>query len=143
MDQELVGRVYSLARIRAYTLLSNSDGTTNRDRQARADNWQPLVLTVKALRPVTALPRRLHIDFCWASFDEFAPQPASPGLPAARYSVRNVATVWRPAQSFALNVGPMYDTGVWICVWVSTPFSFHSRQNALERHRCGPAPEAR
>jgi hypothetical protein len=76
-DQQIVGRVFPHARIRGYTLLVNgSGGIIDRDRakQVRADNWQPLALTVKALRPVATLPKRLHMDFSWASFDEFAPQ---------------------------------------------------------------------
>jgi hypothetical protein len=70
--EHLVGRVFPVAKIRGYT-----GALVNR---ARTDNWQPLALVVKALTPVTRLPRRLHTDFCWASFDEFSARPASPGL---------------------------------------------------------------
>ena len=65
--------MFPLAKIRGY-----SGAAVN---QARADNWQPLALVVKALRPVARLPKRLHMDFCWATFHEFSAAPASTGQP--------------------------------------------------------------
>ena len=63
LDEALVGKTFPDARIRAY---SGAVGN-----QARSDNWQPLAITVKALVPVPALPKRLHTAFCWAGVKEF------------------------------------------------------------------------
>ena len=57
LDAGLEGKTFPLSRIRAYSGVAN---------QARADNWQPLAITVKALVPVPKLPQRLHTAYCWA-----------------------------------------------------------------------------
>ena len=61
-DKSIEGRSFPLSRIRAYSGAAN---------QARADNWQPLAITVKQLTPVPALPKRLHTAYCWSGADEF------------------------------------------------------------------------
>ena len=57
LNASLEGKTFPLSRVRAYSGAAN---------QARADNWQPLAITVKTLVPVPRLPQRLHTAFCWA-----------------------------------------------------------------------------
>ena len=67
LDKSLEGRSFPLSRIRAY---SGPSG------QVRSDNWQALTISVKALLPVSTLPKRLHTAFCWAQPDQFADDAA-------------------------------------------------------------------
>eukprot|EP01043_Picozoa_sp_COSAG02_P002326 COSAG02_NODE_54_length_43941_cov_54.857990_2_plen_574_part_00 len=61
-DAKLEGKTFALSRVRAYSSPAN---------QARADNWQPLAITVKKLTPVPVLPKRLHTAYCWSGARPF------------------------------------------------------------------------
>ena len=64
-NKSLEGRSFPRARIRAYF-----DGN-----QARADNWQPMALTIKPLKPLATMPKRLHTSFCWSDPFPFIDEP--------------------------------------------------------------------
>ena len=55
-------RTFSGSRARAFSGAAN---------QARADNWQPWILTVVNLVPTSQLPKRLTTGFCWDGAAEF------------------------------------------------------------------------
>eukprot|EP01052_Picozoa_sp_SAG31_P048606 SAG31_NODE_10242_length_1165_cov_1.389306_1_plen_292_part_10 len=65
IPQHMVGKYFSLARIRVY---STSAG------QQRADNWQTLAIQVEELKPVPRLPKRLHTSYCWSNFGMIQPK---------------------------------------------------------------------
>ena len=67
VDAYLEGKIFPLSRIRAYSGAAN---------QLRADNWQPLAITVMALVPVPDLPKRLHTAFCWSDAYQFVDDTA-------------------------------------------------------------------
>ena len=62
VGKELAGKTFPEVRIRGYT------GSKN---QRRADNWQALAITVEALAPVPAPPKRLHTSYCWSEAHQF------------------------------------------------------------------------
>lgn len=66
-DASLEGKTFSSARVRAYVGVGG---------QTRADNWQPLSVTVEALTPVSPLPKRLHTAYCWSGWSELADDPS-------------------------------------------------------------------
>lgn len=68
VEPSLAGREFPHSQVRAY------DGAPA--NQQRSDNWQRWAITVKELKPVTALPKRLHTAFCWGGAGEFVDNPA-------------------------------------------------------------------
>lgn len=92
-DKSIEGKSFPLSRIRAYSGAAN---------QARADNWQPLAITVKKLTPVPALPKRLHTAYCWSGPNEFV-DDESLGL--------NSISMWKALGFTAVpGVGASYET---------------------------------
>jgi hypothetical protein len=68
VDPALTGRTYQHSQLRVH------DGTAA--NQQRQDNWQPYAISVKELKPVPVLPKRLHTAFCWGGASEFVDNPA-------------------------------------------------------------------
>lgn len=88
-----VGGIFPRAKIRAYT------GAPN---QQRADNWQPLAITVKPLIPVASLPKRLHTSFCDTVSRPFVDDPARGLSSITTWKALGFTTVPGGGASYAL-----------------------------------------
>ena len=110
-DKSLEGRTFP-ARIRAYF-----EG----DR-ARSDNWQPMTLTVKPLKPLAVMPKRLHTSFCWSDPFPFIDDPS------AGYS--SVDT-WR---QLGFNVVPQNGASYFISPLESTALLSPANRTGSEWH---------
>jgi hypothetical protein len=110
-DKRLVGQHFPDVRIRAYFVKTGTHaGSPN---QARADNWQPMALTVKPIKPLTTMPKRLHTSFCWSGPFPFVDEPSS-----GSSSYSSVAT-WRmlgynvvPQDGVSYDVAPFARSGL-------------------------------
>ena len=89
VDAYLEGKIFPLSRIRAYSGAAN---------QLRADNWQPLAITVMALVPVPDLPKRLHTAFCWSDAYQFVDDTAK-GLGSFGQALLTTFNMVRPRPS--------------------------------------------
>jgi hypothetical protein len=101
VNNELVGKDFPQARIRGYTSTKN---------QRRSDNWQPLAVTVAALRPVAALPNRLHTSFCWSGARAFVDDTTHSSI--ATWKALGFNTVPTDGASFSTQTQGVSPTGV-------------------------------
>ena len=109
-DKRLVGQHFPRARIRAYFTAGAETYAGSPHNQLRSDNWQAMALTVKPLKPLTTMPKRLHTSFCWSGPFPFVDDPGCGYSSVATWRMLGYNVV--PQDGVSYDVAPFARSGL-------------------------------